>query len=324
VVAYRDLLWSAARQPGGLGEEAVLQLASHLETPDRARQLYCASALRADGRERWERQRLRELYDLVQAALADVALTGPATRTLLDQRREAVNAAAAPGGLGPAAAARLEQAPRSYLLRQPGHAVARHLRLLDPRPGRNDVRVAVDGEDVGWWVDVVANDRAGLLAMVTGALAGAGLEVDDAIVATWSDGAALESFRVRRGLRPDPEVIEVAIRQALAHGLSADPLPEADVTFDTTASPWHTVCEVRAGDRPGLLHSVATALAAAGVDVQSAIVHADDGLVIDRFEVTGAGGRKLGESEQAAVRRFLREGVAAKRRRLGGRALSRR
>jgi predicted amino acid-binding ACT domain protein len=324
VVADRDLLWSAARQPGGLGEEAVLQLASHLETPDRARQVYCTSALRADGRERWERERLRELHDLVQVALSDVTLTGPAARTLVDQRREAIAATAIPGRFDTAAAARLERAPRSYLLRQPPEAVARHLALLDPRPGRNDVRVAVDGEHTGWWVDVVAHDRAGLLAMVTGALAGAGLEVDDAVVATWSDGAALESFRVRRGLRPEPGAIEAAIRRALADGLSADPLPEAEVTFDSAASPWHTVCEVRAADRPGLLHSIATALAAAGVDVQSAIVHADDGLVIDRFEVTGAGGRKLGESEQAAVRKHLREGVAGKRRRLGGRVLSRR
>jgi Kef-type K+ transport system membrane component KefB len=33
LVRDRDLLWSAARQPGALGEEKVLQLASHLATP---------------------------------------------------------------------------------------------------------------------------------------------------------------------------------------------------------------------------------------------------------------------------------------------------
>ncbi|HET6948963.1 MAG TPA: cation:proton antiporter, partial [Acidimicrobiales bacterium] len=57
----RDLLWSAARQPGAHGEEKVLQLASHLGTPERARLLYTVSALRGEGRERWEEARLRTL-----------------------------------------------------------------------------------------------------------------------------------------------------------------------------------------------------------------------------------------------------------------------
>ena len=45
LVADRDLLWSAAHQPGALTEERVLQLAAHLDTPERARALYVLSAL---------------------------------------------------------------------------------------------------------------------------------------------------------------------------------------------------------------------------------------------------------------------------------------
>ena len=55
----RNLLWSAVHQPGALSEERVLELAAHLDTPERARALYLLSALRSEGRERWEIQRLR-------------------------------------------------------------------------------------------------------------------------------------------------------------------------------------------------------------------------------------------------------------------------
>src|SRR5918995_3049944 len=86
LVADRDLLWSASRQPGALTQEAVLQLAAHLGTPERARLLYCASALRSDDRARWEVQRLRALYELVRAVLADPGLSGP-EEVSLDQFR---------------------------------------------------------------------------------------------------------------------------------------------------------------------------------------------------------------------------------------------
>ena len=55
----RNLLWSAVHQPGALSEERVLELAAHLDTPERARTLYLLSALQSEGRERWEVQRLR-------------------------------------------------------------------------------------------------------------------------------------------------------------------------------------------------------------------------------------------------------------------------
>ena len=61
------------------------------------------------------------------------------------------------------------------------------------------------------------------------------------------------------------------------------------------------MCEVRCTDRPGLLHALATAFAAAGVEVRPAQVSAHDGLVIDRFEVTDRDGAKLSDDD---VERF--------------------
>jgi Kef-type K+ transport system membrane component KefB len=311
-VKDRDLLWSAARQPGALGEEKVLQLASHLETAERARLLYTVSALRAVGRERWEMARLRDLHELIQAALDHPELTGPDARGLADLRRLEAAARVADD---PALIERVGRAPQSYVLRQPSQAIARHVTLLHPRPARAEVRVRTGlAQDGRWWVDVVARDRPALLATVTAALTAAGLDVSNAVIATWDDGAALETFIVRATTRPDQDALAMAIEAGLGSEPTSQPLPDAEAAFDHQASPWHSICEVRSSDRPGLLHDVATALDAAGVDVLAADLYTEDDLVIDRFELVDRHGAKLGAAHEEAVRRFLRDGVGPRRR----------
>ena len=49
LVEDRDLLLAAIRQPDGWGEASVLALASHLDTPERARALFILSGVRTDG-----------------------------------------------------------------------------------------------------------------------------------------------------------------------------------------------------------------------------------------------------------------------------------
>ena len=210
-------------------------------------------------------------------------------------------------------------APRAYLLRQPAAAIARHATLLDPVPGRNDARVVVTKAPEGrWFVDVAVRDRPGSLASVTGALAATGISVEDAVVAVWDDGAAIESFRVRVQEPPDAASLAAAIQAALASGrLETAPAPEVTATFDGNASPWHTVCEIRSPDRAGLLHAIAAAFFAAGVRVAAANVTIDGDDVVDRFEVTDEKGAKLAPNAEAAVRDQLASGVSAKRRRLG-------
>jgi Kef-type K+ transport system membrane component KefB len=323
LVRDRDLLWSAARQPGALGEEAVLHLASHLGTPDRARLLYTLSALRDEGRERWERARLRDLHELIQAALDRPELTGPDARGLADLRRlEATSLV----GDDRALIERVGRAPLSYVLRQPSDAIARHARLVHPLPGRGEARLRVgEAGDGRWSVDVAARDRPALLATVTAALAGAGLDVIDAVIATWDDGAAIEAFTVRPVGADSGAPSAAALTRAVEGGLGARPssvaLPDVEVAFDNAASPWHTVAEVRSPDRPALLHDLAAAFAAAGVEVLAASGTADGDLVVDRFDLVTRQGAKLAAAQQDAVRRLLRTGVRPPRRRLARFAL---
>ena len=155
------------------------------------------------------------------------------------------------------------------------------------------------------------HDEVGRLAAITKVLADHHLVVDDGVLATWPDGAVLDSFHVPLGARPDAAALAEDIKVAADGPMQSMPLPDAEVSFDNAASPWHTVCEVRCTDRPGLLHALATSFAAARVEVRSANVSAHDGLVIDRFEVTDQDGAKLSPEEVDRVSDLVRTGAIA-------------
>jgi [protein-PII] uridylyltransferase len=113
--------------------------------------------------------------------------------------------------------------------------------------------------------------------------------------------------------------LTAAVEEALGAPLHTEPLPDVLVRFDDRCSPWHTICEVEATDRPGLLHHLATAFAAAGVGVVAASIGEVGGDAVDVFELVGRDGAKLTDAERQAVRDLVREGVTlTKRRFLGG------
>lgn len=328
LVGNPGLLRAAAGRVEGLDEESVLKLASHLERPERARALYLMSLALAS-LELVERARLEELFSLVMTMLEQPNVTGLEARNLVEQRRsEALRLVTEP-----AQQSRVERAPRAYLLSQPAQSVARQVRLLDQLPGRNQARVALYQFEVDEWeIDVASRDRPALLASVSGVLVEYGLDVYSAVIATWGDGAALESFKVRRAALeppqlhpeqlqaaapPDPERLERAIVASFDQGLTAAPNPDAEVSFDDAGSPWYTICEVRSPDRRGLLHTITAGMAAAGASVHSARLETIEGLAVDRFELTDVTGRKLDSDTKESVRAAIVQGVTVRRRRFG-------
>jgi Kef-type K+ transport system membrane component KefB len=312
LVADRDLLWSSSHRPDGLGQQSVLQVATHLDKPEHARALYVLSAVRADDREPWEAGRLRELYELVQAALSHPELTGLEARNIVGQRR--AEATRLVDGVA-RVVRRIEDAPRAYVLRVDSSVIARHAQLLEPTPSPDEARVIVTPSADGWWIDVGARDRPALLATVAGVLVEEDVDVSDAVVATWDDGAALESFHVRAEVAPQALRLRERIESSFGGVLTSTPLPEAIVAFDDGASPWHTVCEVRAPDKPGVLHALASAFAAAEVEVHAAAIAGDGGEVVDRFEVTDRNGRKIDDDAKRRIVTFVENGVSTRRRR---------
>jgi [protein-PII] uridylyltransferase len=117
----------------------------------------------------------------------------------------------------------------------------------------------------------------------------------EASINTWA-GLAADVFRVAAAPDTDWGVVRDAASAALARhgGRNGKPAPiDGRLEIDNAASPWHTIVEVRAADRGGLLHRVAEAMSRAGIQIHHATVRTVDGVAIDTFLVTGREGHKL-------------------------------
>ena len=227
----------------------------------------------------------------------------------VEARKSAAGRHVEPGG---EAARRIAAASPGYLLAHDSGDIARHCQLLSPLAAPGEVRALVTpGRSRGeWHLDVASRDRHGLLAAFTGVLAARYLDVAQAVVATWSDGAALQAFVIRSAGEPDVTSLRSSLQISLAESISSAPLFDAVVVFDNDASPLFTRCDVRAADRVGLLHSVATAIAAAGADVHAAGVSTSDGVALDRFDLSSPNGQKLSLQLQGAIDDHVHNGVA--------------
>jgi [protein-PII] uridylyltransferase len=171
-------------------------------------------------------------------------------------------------------------------------------------------------------VTVVAPDRSGLLAEVTGALALHGLNVRSAAVAG-EDGVAVEVFTVEpaRGRWPEKAKLADDLAAIMAGTLSIDArlaerartyrnerkaaagadLVSTQVTLDNNASATATVVEVRAEDVVGQLHRITRALVECQLDVTSAKVSTFGSAVVDAFYVRGPDGGKVTDARLIAV-----------------------
>lgn len=244
-------------------------------------------------------------------------LRGPALddehRASVDRRRAAVIRLV---GDGSDASARIAAAPPGYVLVHGSSDIARHCELLSPLPRPHDVRVDVTPGRAArqWHVDVATRDRPGLLAAFTGVLASSDINVVQAVLATWDDGAALEAFVVRADEAPDATRLQASLSASLHQPLESEPVADAVVSFNNHASALYTRCDVRGPDRPGLLHALAVAIAGAGADVHAARVTTEDGLAHDVFDLSEPAGDKLDDATADAIRGRLRDGTAAVRR----------
>jgi [protein-PII] uridylyltransferase len=191
--------------------------------------------------------------------------------------------------------------------------IVRHCEMLEPLPAAAEVRVVLTPRVTAgsWHLDVAAADRPGLLAAFTGALHQARVEVTQAVLATWDDGAALQSFVVRAAHALHAPALEKAFADALDGDLRMVPIPEARVTFDNAASPLYTACRVTGPDEPGLLHAIASAMAAVSVDIHAARVTTVDGVAHDHFDLSDRSGGKLDPGLQALILSGLRGFLAA-------------
>ena len=213
---------------------------------------------------------------------------------------------------GEAARRRVETAPDLFVVTHDPSRIAALVGLMDEMPSRGGAHVRVEnGQRRGEWiVHVVTHDREALLARITDALRSEHLNIIAADLATWPDGAVLDSFTVQSHAKPREDALQALVSRHVSK-LSFGWLRRTGgtgltVSFDNNLHPENTVLTVTGPDREGLLWRVATSLNRAKVSVHHARVETVDGLVNDRFEVTDQSGRKLDTVTQSRIVRLLR------------------
>lgn len=171
-------------------------------------------------------------------------------------------------------------------------------------------------QGVSWWTAALP-DRPGVFAILAGALTAAGFSIVSAEATTRSDGVAVDRFGVqdqrgrlvtdeRRWRRLERIVLEAlddpaTLQKALDRALdSAPPAPSPGamelqrVMVSNNVSDVATVVEVVTPDRPGLVHDLAQALYAFGLDLKVAKIATRQDLAADTFYVVDTRGRPLG------------------------------
>jgi predicted amino acid-binding ACT domain protein len=202
---------------------------------------------------------------------------------------------------------RLRSGDDDWLLSFAPEELARQAQLVEPVPAKTTVRVAVTPDDTPerWRIDIAAFDRPGLLARITTALFETGLEVIEANVSSWPDGAALDSFVVQATHRPNARAFAEHLERLLSQseprwtigGLSAD--------IDNETLPWHTLVVVTGPNRAGVLAAMCSAFSTSGITVHTARIVSHGEHVANRFAVTDRLGRKLDDRAVVHLRAAL-------------------
>jgi len=178
---------------------------------------------------------------------------------------------------------------------------------------------------------VVTRDRTGLFAGITGALSAWGMNILKADAFSNRAGLVLDTFvfaDLYNTLTLNPEergrllgdVEDIAAGRApsegvvrprrAAHGPAARSRAAVatEVRCDNFCSAASTVVELVTRDRPGLLHHISELFAAAGCNIEAALIDTQGEKAIDVFYLTRLG-KKLGEAEAQSLRDTLLHGL---------------
>ncbi|HZU83279.1 MAG TPA: [protein-PII] uridylyltransferase [Polyangiaceae bacterium] len=265
----------------------------------------------------WKARMLEELYFASEAHFIGRKPSEDAER--LARARDAARAA----WIGPTEPldALLASLPERYLIANRPEQIVQHARAVSTRGGRPAHVVPVSSRHAdAAELCIVADDRPGLLAAVAAALTANRLEVLKAEVYSHPVGVereALDLFWVRDrdggvdGVeaalpRLASDLVDVCSGRVAPGDLlrartgSSSPWRErptpavaTEVSFDSRASPRHTIVEVYAKDRPGLLHALAQALHDLGLSITLSKINTEGARVADVFYVTEADGTKV-------------------------------
>jgi [protein-PII] uridylyltransferase len=213
----------------------------------------------------------------------------------------------------------LNAMPERYLYGNASEEIVRHSRFARAAQMQQVnvtvMTVAAPYVELGF----IADDRPGLLAMITATLAAQRIKILSAQVHNWVDTygrtRALDLFWVRGGTTP--ETVQTAVprlqrdfERLLSQELtpaelvtggsrrsawSDRPMPAivTDVHVDNRVSQYHTVIEVTTRDQAGLLFWLSHTLQMLGLQISLAKINTEGNLVADVFYVTDKDGSKI-------------------------------
>jgi [protein-PII] uridylyltransferase len=187
--------------------------------------------------------------------------------------------------------------------------------------------VALDGTRGVTELTVVAPDHPRLLSTIAGVCSNAGANIVDAQIFTTTDGRALDTIAIARGLDRDEDeerrarriaeqiekalagnadLVPASVRKEPPKGRARSFAVEPDVLVNNQWSNRHTVIEVSGLDRPGLLYDLTATLSRLNLNIVSAHIATFGERAVDVFYVTDLTGAKIeNPTRQAAIRRAL-------------------
>ena len=335
LVRHHLLMSDTAQKRDIADPRTVRAFADVVRTPERLRLLTVLTVcdIRAVGPgvwNNWKAQLLRTLYWDTRGLL-----TGGTERlSRADRVEEAKAALRAALSDWPPEAVETEVARHypPYWLGLESDAHIAHARLFrDHDPRSVSIRVDAEPSRGATRVLITMADHPGLFSRMAAAIALARASIVDARTFTTVDGMATSAFwiqnldggayepgefdrlerSVRRALRGD-----VAPRKALAEKRRATRKRERPfeaptrIVFDNEASDIYTVIEVDTRDRFGLLYDLTSTLAAANINIFSAVIATYGEQAVDVFYVKDLFGLKIrAATKQQAIARRLRAAI---------------
>jgi len=292
-------------EPLQITPRLLAQIANHLKNPllvEQCRQLVTARKDLSDT----QNLALVGIVADVQEVLAHPDLIDSESNTLVESRLHAALALTSDEAIRE----RITHAPASYALTHTPKQLLDHALLVEPMPRSGDARIVVlpAQSNDQWLVNIACRDRSALLARLSGALSSLDLNVLNAEIATWADGAVLDIFTVQSSVEPRIGAVSDAVQRSLqTRNVKTSGGPyKLSVRLDHSAHPWHSIMRVEGDDNKGLLRDITATLAKLKVVIHHAQIGTDQGRVHNMFEISDAHGRKLSEQASNKIIRALR------------------
>ena len=325
-------------------ENLLIEFAHEVGSAERLRMLYVLTAadIQAVGPgawTEWKAELLTELYNRSMLILSgqpvrffEVEMMNRVTNRVRNLASDAENADAMLG--------LLPRFPAHYFVDSDEEEIVRDLQTV-LQMDKDEVRVVgrynADLEIVDYVIFASGKPSVGCFHKIAGVLTALRMEILVARIATTKDGIVVDRFRVRDrdfiGAVPDERMDNVAtlVKSALSTDGDVQKLIHSSRTFgpaepkaalfsnletrvvvDNDSSLTHTVIDVFAHDRPGLLFVITRTIYRMGLSVGMAKISTHLDQVVDVFYVTDENGRKLPDSDRLnEIRNTLLDELAA-------------